>query len=127
MDSLRLGRLELPLVAGEGGPVLAGTPPCPSALAAVVNSAVTGGSMKGLRQVIQRGERALSSPALTAARPYPEDDLDALKADWQAVTGEPANHDVYVLGVSWERRRFLVPRIALLSLLEKLEAIRARA
>ncbi len=124
MDTLTLGRLALPLVPGEGGPVLAGTPPAPTALGAVVNAHVTGAALPDLDEVLRTGRRASTSPALTVARPYPEDDLEALRADWEALTGLPAGDDVYVLKASWDKRRFLVPRRELLSLIEQLREIR---
>ncbi len=124
MDTLRLGRLVLPLVPGEGGLVLAGTPPAPAALGAVVNAHITGAALADLDEVLRTGQRASTSPALAVARPYPEDDLETLCADWEALTGLPAGDDVYVLKASWDKRRFLAPRRELLSLIEQLKKLR---
>ncbi|MGE3308990.1 MAG: hypothetical protein AB7O66_03400 [Limisphaerales bacterium] len=121
MDSVNLGNLALPLAPGPGGPLLEGRPPCPVALSAVVNGYCGGGMLKDLRTVLESGSRASIDQAVSVVRPYPEDDLAALREDWEKLTGLPAGDDVYVLRASWERRRFLMPRHALLALLDQLE------
>ncbi|MBX3744522.1 MAG: hypothetical protein KF833_04375 [Verrucomicrobiae bacterium] len=123
MDSLNLGRLNLPLAPGPGGPLLAGLPPCPAALAAVVNGHRCG-LLKDLTRVLESGDRASLDQAVSVVRPYPEDDLESLAGAWEALTGLPAGDDVYVLRASWERQRFLMPRLALMSLLKDLEVRR---
>jgi hypothetical protein len=124
MDSVRLGKLVLPVAPGHGGAMLQGIPPCPTALSAAVN-AYRGGVLKDLRRVLETGARSATSPAVVAARPDPELDLDGLRAEWESLTGLPAGDDVYLLKASWDRKPFLVPRLALLSLLDQLEG-RAR-
>jgi len=121
MDSLNLGQLALPLAPGPGGPMLSGQPPCPVPLSAVINGYCGGGMLKDLRKVLETGARAAIDQAVTVARPYPEDDLESLEAHWRPLTGLPAGDDVYVLRTCWERKPFLVPRLALLSLLNQLE------
>ncbi len=121
MDSLNLGQLALPLAPGPGGPLLAGQPPCPVPLSAVVNGHCGGGMLKDLRQVLETGARAAIDQAVSVVRPYPEDDLAVLREDWETLTGLPAGDDIYVLRASWERKPFLMPRLALLSLLDQLE------
>ena len=124
MDTVNVGRLSIPLSKGQGGPVLGGTDQELNPLRAILNSALTGGTMKDLRRLLENGERTQSNPAVSIARPYPEDDLDVLRSRWEALTGEPAGDDVYILETRWDRTQLLVPRLALISLLDQMEAIR---
>ena len=119
-----IGNLPLSLSAREGGVVIGQIDPAMEPLKAVVNSALTGGSMKGLRRLLEQGLQVDSNPGIAIARPYPEDDLAPLKAQWEALTGEPAGDDVYILQTKWDRKRVLVPRLALLSLFDRLEVMR---
>lgn len=121
MDSLNLGQFALPLAPGPGGPLLEGRPPCPVALSAVINGYHGGGMLKDLRKVLETGSRAAIDQAVSVVRPYPDDDVDALRAEWEALTGLPAGEDVYVLRACWEPKRFLMPRLSLLSLLDQME------
>lgn len=121
MDTLNVGRLVLPLAPGPGGPLLSGQPPCPTALSAVVNG-YRGGLLKDLRRVLESGDRASLDQVISVVRPYAEEDLESLVHGWESLTGLPAGEDVYVLRASWERQRFLMPRLALLTLLNELEA-----
>lgn len=123
MDSLNLGQLALSLTPGPGGPMLSGAAPCPVALSAVING-YRGGMLKDLRQVLATGALESIDQAVVVARPDPDDDLETLRSEWESLTGLPAGDDVYVLKASWDRKRFLIPRAALLSILDRLEAVR---
>ncbi len=127
MDSLKLGTLTIPLSPGQGGAVMNSADPALGPLQAILNAALTGATMKELRQLLEHAENAKSTPAVAIARPYPEDDLPSFEAQWQALTGEPAGNDVYILETRWDHKRLLVPRLTLLSLLDRMEAIRGGA
>jgi hypothetical protein len=118
------GGLRLPLEPTPAGPLLSTSADAAlEPLAWVVNAAVTG-DLPELRECVQRGEDAVIQ-GLSAVRPQPGDDVDEAAARWRGLTDAEPGDDAYLVGTSFGTGSLLVPRRALLEVLDALERVRA--
>jgi hypothetical protein len=121
MVRLRVGGLELPVEWTPGGPRVdargEATP-----LGRVAN-AWEGRSDQ--LDALRRGEE-LRADGVYARRPGEYDDLAVERARWRRLAGSDPGDDAYLVGLTDEQGELLVPRAALVALLEDVEALRAQ-
>ena len=120
---LEAAGLRLPLEDADGGPVVSTTAePELAPLAWVLNAGATG-MLPGLRDAVAAGEDAVVQ-GLYATRPDPREDHAAAAAAWRRRTGREPAADAYVVGTTFAESGVLLPRAALLELLDALARVR---
>lgn len=121
---LNAGGVQLPLEQAADGPMVSTrADPDVEPLAWVLNAAVTG-MLPGLREAMAAGEDEVVQ-GLFAARPDPLENHEAAAAAWRRLSGREPGDDAYVVGTTFSDRSVLVPRAALLELLDALERLRS--
>jgi hypothetical protein len=121
---LNAGGVRLPLEQAADGPMVSTrADPDVEPLAWVLNAAVTG-MLPGLREAVAAGKDEVVQ-GLFAARPDPVESHEAAAAAWRRLSGREPGDDAYVVGTTFSDRTVLVPRAALLELLDALERLRA--
>jgi hypothetical protein len=121
---LSAGGVQLPLEYAADGPMVSTrADPDVEPLAWVLNAAVTG-MLPGLRNAVAAGEDEVVQ-GLFAARPDPLEDHERSAATWRRLSGQDPGDDSYVVGTTFSDHSVLVPRPALLEMLDALERLRA--
>jgi hypothetical protein len=121
---LNAGGVQLPLEYAADGPMVSTrADPDVEPLAWVLNAAVTG-MLPGLRDAVAAGDDEVVQ-GLFAARPDPLEDHKRSAATWRRLSGQDPGDDAYVVGTTFSDHSVLVPRSALLELLDALERLRA--
>lgn len=121
---LQAAGVQLPLEDAGGRPLVATAVDADAApLGWVLNGAVTG-ALPGLRDAVAAGDDAVVQ-GLFAARPDPTADHTAAAAAWRRLGGADPGADAYLVGATFLDTDLLLPRGALLELLDALEAARA--
>ena len=121
---LSAGGVRLPLEYAADGPMVSTrADPDVEPLAWVLNAAVTG-MLPGLRDAVAAGEDEVVQ-GLFAARPDPLEDHERSAATWRRLSGQDPGDDSYVVGTTFSDHSVLVPRPALLEMLDALERLRA--
>jgi hypothetical protein len=117
---LRAGGVVLPLEQTSDGPIVStSADPDLAPLAWVLNAAATR-QLPNLRDAVAAGEDAVVQ-GLYATRPDPHEDHAAAAAVWRRLSGRDPGDDAYTVGTTFSGPGLLVPREALLEMLEALE------
>jgi hypothetical protein len=123
-QTLKAAGVELPLADTPAGPLIA-----PRAagelepLAWVINGAF-GGTWDDLAELLRMGEDARSGGPYAYRPTELDDDVDAAAARWRELSGSDPGDDVLIVGPGWATGRLLVPRAALIELIERLAELR---
>jgi hypothetical protein len=121
---LSAGGVQLPLEYAADGPMVSTrADPDVEPLAWVLNAAVTG-MLPGLRDAVAAGKDEVVQ-GLFAARPDPLEDHERSAATWRRLSGREPGDDAYVVGTTFSDHSVLVPRAALLEMLDALGRLRA--
>jgi hypothetical protein len=121
---LRAGGVALPLEQTSDGPIVStSADPELAPLAWVLNAAATR-TLPHLRDAVAAGEDAVVQ-GLYATRPDPHEDHAAAAAVWRRLSGRDPGDDAYTVGTTFSGPGLLVPRDALLEMLDALERARA--
>jgi hypothetical protein len=120
-DAISAGGLRLPVKhTRDGTLVVSAGDPDLEPLAFVVNAATTG-MLPHLRDAVAAGEDVVIQ-GLFASRPDPGEGHAAAAAAWRRLTGDEPGEDAYVVGTTFTEGDLLVPRDALLAILDALAA-----
>jgi hypothetical protein len=120
---LRAGGIALPLEQTSDGPIVStSADPDLAPLAWVLNAAAT--RKLPLRDAVAAGEDTIVQ-GLYATRPDPYEDHAQAAATWRRLSGYDAGDDAYTVGTTFSGPGLLVPRDALLEMLEALERARS--
>lgn len=120
-DVISAGGLRLPVEhTRDGTLVVSAGDPDLEPLAFVVNAATTG-MLPHLRDAVAAGEDAVTQ-GLFASRPDPGEGHAAAAAAWRRLTGHDPGEDAYLVGTTFTDTDLLVPRDALLAILDALAA-----
>jgi hypothetical protein len=120
---LRAGGIALPLEQTSDGPIVStSADPELAPLAWVLNAAATR-RLPNLREAVAAGEDAVVQ-GLYATRPDPYEDHAAAAATWRRLSGRDPGDDAYTVGTTFSGPGLLVPRDALLEMLDALERAR---
>lgn len=120
---LRAGGVLLPLEQTSGGPIVStSADPDLAPLAWVLNAAATG-MLPDLRAAVEAGDDAVVQ-GLYATRPDPYEDHSEQVETWRRLSGSDPGADTYTVGTTFAGRGLLVPRAALLEMLDALERAR---
>ena len=121
---LRAGGVALPLEQTSDGPIVStSADPDLAPLAWVLNAAATR-MLPDLRDAVAAGEDAVVQ-GLYATRPDPLEDHAQAAATWRRLSGRDPGDDAYTVGTTFSGPGLLVPRDALLEMLDALERVRA--
>jgi hypothetical protein len=125
--SLHAAGIELPLAGTPAGPLIdAAASGELEPLAWVVNGGF-GGVWSDLRERLGRGDDARSGGPYARKPTELDDDVEEAGERWRRLGGSPPEGDGLIVGVHWDEHRLLVPRAALLELIDALAAARAHA
>lgn len=124
---LQAAGVELPLTETPAGPLIDSSAAGElEPLGWVVNGGFSG-VWDDLRERLARGEDARSGGPYARAPNELDEDLADAAARWQRLSGSASEADGLLVGTSWDTERLLVPRSALLELIDALAAARAEA
>jgi hypothetical protein len=122
---LRAGGIALPLEQTSDGPIVStSADPDLAPLAWVLNAAATR-RLPNLRDAVAAGEDAVVQ-GLYATRPDPHEDHAPAAAVWRRLSGRDPGDDAYTVGTTFSGPGLLVPRDALLEMLDALERARTQ-
>ena len=123
-SELHIGGIVLPLGETADGPLVV-TRECGALepLAWVVNAALAG-DWKGLAEVLRKGGDARDDDLYVYAPGPLDDDVGAARERWRALAGYDPGEDVLICGPGWNKGRLLVPRLFLIEVITRLEAMR---
>jgi hypothetical protein len=126
-DTLQAGGIELPLQSTDAGPLVS-THALEDAVALgwIVNLAFDPGQTD-LVDRLRRGEAVQvgrEGPYAREVWPRFDDDLSCARDRWRRLSGVDPGDDALILGTGWGSPRILVPRSAILELIERLSELR---
>jgi hypothetical protein len=125
--SLHAAGIELPLTGTPAGPLIdAAASGELEPLAWVVNGGFSG-VWSNLREQLARGDDVRSGGPYARRPTELDDDVSEAGERWRRHGGSPPDGDGLLVGTSWEDKRLLVPRAALLDLIDALAAARSQA
>jgi len=120
MATINIAGLNILLEETPSGPILSHKDHWLEPLAWVVNSILSWPHARGVIDALERGE-GLIVEGLVVTRPEPDDPyVEEAKARWREWTGHDAGEDIYVVTTTFIKHEVVIPRPALVELLNRL-------
>jgi FAD/FMN-containing dehydrogenase len=120
MATINIAGLDILLEETPSGPVLSNKDQWLEPLAWVVNVILSWPHARGAIDALERGG-GLIVQGLFVTRPEPDDPyVEEAKANWREWTGRDAGEDIYVVGTTFIKHEVVIPRPALVELLNRL-------